>query len=251
MTLRRDPKHLSKLLAYMLGRQPDEFGLVPDEDGFIKIKALLQVISEEDGWRYVRRQHLDEIHLTVSDPAIEIKADAIRAKNREHLPRPAPAQNLPNLLFTCVRRKAHAVVLEKGVFPMGRANILLAVSSELAVRMGRRKDPQPVLLTVNARKMSERGFVFHQFGQTLFLTESVPVDCFSSPPLAKQKPKPQKEATAAEASPQKSAGTFLLDLSGPTQAGPRFRGKPGKKDIAWKKERKRQKKRKDKMWPDL
>lgn len=250
MSLRRDPKQLSKLLAYMLGRRPDEFGLVPDQDGYVKIKELLQVFSEEDGWRHVRRQHIDEIRLAVPDPAIEIQADSVRAKNRDHLPRPAPAQNLPTILYTCVRRKTHAVVLQKGVFPMGRSDIVLSADSEMAVRMGKRKDPQPVLLTVNARKLSDQGFVIQQLGQTLFLTENVPVDCFSSPPLAKQRPKPQKEAVAAEPSPQKSPGTFLLDLPGVGPAGPHLRGKQGKKDIAWKKERRRQKKRKDKMWPE-
>jgi putative RNA 2'-phosphotransferase len=235
----------------MLGRHPDEFGLVPDGDGFIKLKEFLQAISEEDGWSYVRRQHLDEIRLTLPDPAIEMEADSIRAKNRDQLPRPTPVQNLPKLLFTCVRRKAHPVVLDKGVFPAGRPQVVLSVSSEMAVRMGKRKDPLPVLLTVNARKMSDLGFVFQQLGRTLYLTESVPVDCFSSPPLAKQRPKPQKEAIAAEASPQKSAGTFLLELPGPKQTGAHFHGKQGKKDIAWKKDRRRHKKRKDKMWPDL
>jgi len=251
MALRKDPKQLSKFLAYMLGSHPDEFGLVPDGDGFIKLKEFLQAISEEHGWGYVRRQHLDEIRLTVPDPAIEIEADAIRAKNRDQLPRPAPAQNLPKLLFTCIRRKAHPVVLEKGVFPMGRSQVILSLSSEMAVRMGKRKDTLPVLLTVNVRKMSDLGFVFQQLGRTLYLTDTVPVDCFSSPPLAKQRPKPQKEAIAAEASPQKSAGTFLLEMPGPKQAGSHFHGKQDKKDIAWKKDRRRQKKRKDKMWPDL
>jgi putative RNA 2'-phosphotransferase len=251
VALRKDPKQLSKLLAYMLGRQPDEFGLIPDGDGFIKFKELLQVINEEDGWGYVRRQHIDEIRLTVSDPAIEIGADTIRAKNRDQLPRPTPAQNIPKLLYTCVRQKAHPVVLEKGIFPMGRSQVVLSSSSDMAVRMGRRKDPLPVLLTVNVQKMLDQGFVFHQLGRTLYLTETVPVDCFSSPPLAKQRPKPQKEAIVEESYPQKSAGTFLLDLPGPKQAGSHFRGKQGKKDIAWKKDRKRQKKRKDKMWPDL
>ena len=235
----------------MLGHHPDEFGLVPDGDGFIKIKKLLQVISEEDGWRYVRRLHIDEILLTVPDPAIEIKADTIRAKNRNQLPRPTPAQNLPKLLFTCVRRKAHPVVLEKGFFPMGRSQVVLSSSIEMAVRMGKRKDSLPVLLTVNVQKMLDQGCAFHQFGQTLFLTETIPVDCISSPPVAKQRLKAQKEAIVEEAYPQKSAGTFLLDLPGPKQAGSHFRGKQGKKDIAWKKDRKRQKKRKDKMWPDL
>jgi len=247
----KDSKQLLKFLTYILGRQPDEFGLVPDGDGFIKVKELLQAINEEDGWRYVRRQHIEEILFTVPEPAIEIEADAIRAKNRVQLSRPTLAQNLPNLLYTCVRRKAHALILEKGIFPMGRSQVVLSSSSDMAVRIGRRKDPLPILLTINIRKMSEQGRVLYQLGQTLYLTETVPADCFSSPPLAKQRLKPQKEASAAETYPQKSAGSFLLELPGHREAQPQFRGKQKKKDIAWKKDRKDQKKRKEKMWSDL
>ena len=46
----------SKFLVYILGRKPDEFGLVPDKDGFVKIKELLKAINEEDGWRHIREQ---------------------------------------------------------------------------------------------------------------------------------------------------------------------------------------------------
>ena len=251
MALRKDPIQLSKLLAYMLGRQPDEFGLVPEADGFIKVKELLRAINEEDGWRHVRRQHITEILLMVKNPSIEIKTDSIRAKTRELLPRPTPPQNLPKLLYTCVRRKAHPVVLEKGIFPMGRSRVVLSSCSDMAQRMGRRKDPLPVLLTVNVQKMLDQGFVFHQLGSILYLTDSVPVGCFSSPPLAKQKTQPQKEAVAEEAYSQKSAGTFLLDLSAQNPARPNPRGKHRKKEVAWKKDRKRRKKIKDDMWPDL
>jgi len=251
MALRKDPLQLSKLLAYMLGRQPDEFGLVPDPDGYVKIKDLLQAISEEDGWRHVRRQHLTEMLLTVKDPTIEITAHRIRAKARDALPRPMPPPNLPKLLFTCVRRKAHPVVLENGIFPMGRSRVILCASSDMAERMGRRKDPLPVLLTVNVHKMLSQGLVFHQLGDMLYLTETVPVGCFSGPPLAKERTQPQKEAAGTEIQAPKSPGTFLLDLSAQPPAGSKPRGKHRKKEIAWKKHRRRRKNRKDSLWPDL
>ena len=33
-------KKQAKFLAYILGVHPDEFGLVPDKEGFVKIKDL-------------------------------------------------------------------------------------------------------------------------------------------------------------------------------------------------------------------
>ena len=40
-------KPLAKFLAYILGNRPDEFGLVPDPDGYVKIKALLKVLRHQ------------------------------------------------------------------------------------------------------------------------------------------------------------------------------------------------------------
>ena len=40
MSQQRSPKQLAKFLNYVLGRRPDEFGLVMDKDGFVKIKDL-------------------------------------------------------------------------------------------------------------------------------------------------------------------------------------------------------------------
>ena len=64
MSKRKSSEKLAKFLHYVLGRHPDEFGLVPDADGWVKIKELLNALSEESGWGYVRTSHLNEIMLT-------------------------------------------------------------------------------------------------------------------------------------------------------------------------------------------
>jgi len=46
----RSPQNLAKMLAYVLGRRPDEFGLIPDAEGFVRIKDLLKALHEEEGW---------------------------------------------------------------------------------------------------------------------------------------------------------------------------------------------------------
>jgi putative RNA 2'-phosphotransferase len=52
---------LSRLMIYILGYRPDEFGLVPDPGGYVRYKELLQAIHEEPGWGYVRQSHFNEI----------------------------------------------------------------------------------------------------------------------------------------------------------------------------------------------
>ena len=104
MAKQRSLEQLAKSIFYILGRNPAEFGLVPDTDGFVKIKEFLKALSEEDGLKYVRRSNINEILITLPNPPVEIRGNHIRAKHRFAMPTNVPAQNLPKLLYTCIRR---------------------------------------------------------------------------------------------------------------------------------------------------
>ena len=64
------------MLTYILSHRPDEFGLVLSEEGFIPIKHLLQALSAEPGWGFVRRYHLDQVAGLMSPPAFEVDGGA-------------------------------------------------------------------------------------------------------------------------------------------------------------------------------
>ena len=127
---------LSKMLTYVLARRPDEFGLVPDADGYVKIKDLLKALHEDEGLRYVNRSHFAEIILSVPEAPIEISENRIRAGNREPLAPTTETETLPKVLFTAIRRRAYAVVLERGVQAADNARIVMTPSREDAERLG-------------------------------------------------------------------------------------------------------------------
>jgi len=212
MTLQRSPKQLAKLIEYVLSRRPDEFGLVTDDDGYIKIKELLKAIKEEEGFRYVRRSHLDEIMLTVRSHSLEISQDVIRSKLRDQLPRQAYAGNPPKLLYTCVRRKAYPHVSEKGIRPAGFSRVILSSNPKLAERMGSRFDRSAVLLTVQVQISVDKGVVFFQAGEEIFLADFIPAGGFTGPPLPKEKPAMKKTDEFEDRQPQRQAGSFYIDL---------------------------------------
>jgi putative RNA 2'-phosphotransferase len=209
----RTPQYLAKILATMLARQPEEFALVPDAEGFVKIKDLLKAIHEEEGFGYVNRSHLDEVILSVPDAPIEISENRIRARDRSRLPAPAPAAGPPAALFAAVRRRAHAFVLEHGLRPAADTGIVLVPQREAAEKIGRRIDPEPVIVTVHVEACQRRGIVFYQAGEGLFLAQGIPPGCFSAPPLSRERPKAAAGSEAAEAKPRppEPAGSFTLD----------------------------------------
>ena len=167
-------ERLAKMLAYVLGRRPDEFGLVTDPEGFVKIKDLLKALGEEEGLRHIRRGALEEILVTMPEPPIEIQEGRVRARDRAHLAPHAPPDTLPKLLYTCVRRKAYPVVLENGISPGSHPMVLLSSDQDMARRIGRRNDGAPVMLTVSVSGAREAGVRFLSAGGACILPRPFP-----------------------------------------------------------------------------
>ena len=230
---------LAKILAYILGRRPDEFGLVTDTEGYVRIKDLLKAFSEEKDLRNIRRGHLEEILVTLPDAPIEILENRIRAKDRSNLPPRTLPEGLPKLLYTCVRRKAYPVVSEKGLLFDSQAFVVLSSDRDMAERIGCRGDASPILLTVSVQQCREANVRFLSAGGTLYLAERIPSDCFTGPPLAKvHEISPPREARTAPVVAG-HPGSFFPDPADikPGVSGDKQDRRGGRPD--WKRDRKR------------
>jgi putative RNA 2'-phosphotransferase len=220
----------------VLGHRPDEFGLVPDREGFVAYKELLQALHEEDDWRYVHRSHINEILLGSDRARFQSEGERIRSVERRwELDRHRPVPSLPKILFTAIRRRAHPVVMENGL--KGAEDRLLALSPhrDMALKMGRRRDQDPVVLEVLAEAAAEKRILFYSFGD-LFLSPEIPARFIGGPPLpkeisdrGKQKDKPAQKSARGQPSP--TPGTFILD---PSRDPDLYRKAKAKKQKGWK-----------------
>lgn len=238
------PEKLSKLLEYALGRNPDEFGLVPDDNGFVKIRELLKALHEEDGWKFVRQAGIHEVLVSIASPPVEVAEDRIRAIQREHLEKRAYAADPPLLLYTCVRRRAYPHALKKGIGPMGRKNVVLASDGELALRLGRRFDADPVLLTINVDQAHDRGCLFLKASDRLFLCRHIPEGSFSGPALPKEKKAVPARETPPKPQRAETPGSYFPDLAEAPASRHRTKKQRRRDEVAWKSERRRGAKRK-------
>jgi len=234
----RSLKKLANLILYILERRPDEFGLVPDHEGYVKIKSLIRAVNEEEGFKYVRPFHIDDILSSLPGVQIETRDSLIRAKNIDALPKQAVALNPPKLLYTCVRRKAHLFVLEKGIHPVGNDSVVLSSTKEMAERIGKRFDPSPVLLTVHLQKALDAGVIFHSSGE-LYCSDLIPPACFTGPPPPKQKEEPKQTVKQVESTPKRMPGSYILNIEQAEEKKRRTELQRKRKEVDWKKERKR------------
>jgi len=234
----RSLKKLANLILYILERKPDEFGLVPDNEGYIKIKSLLRAVNEEEGFKYVRPFHIDDILASLPDFQIEIKDSLLRAKNIDNLPKQVTAISPPKLLYTCVRKKAYVFVLENGIHPVGNERVVLSATKEMAEKIGKRFDQSPVLLKVHVRKALDAGVLFYSSGE-LYCSDTIPPACFTGPPPPKQKEKLKPANKQMELTPKTMPGSYILNIEPDEEKKRRTELQRKRKEVGWKKERKR------------
>lgn len=201
-------------------------------------KALLQAISEESEWHYVRRSHINEVLLGKDRHVFQSGDKGIRTiERRWKFDMKKPPQPLPKRLFTPVRRKAHPVVMEKGLRSGEGRYLVLSPDPEMAGRIGRRRDQMPVLLEVMADAAQNGGGMFYPFGN-LFLSPEIPARFIAGPPVPKEilERRRETEPKKEKIMPRQAVltpGTFPLE---PARDPDPYRRAKGKKRKGWKEE---------------
>jgi len=232
------------MLVYILGHRPFEFGLAPDMEGFVTYKDLLQALHEEPGWGYVRQSNINEVIMGEDRQLFEAVEGRIRTVERRWGFIDEEKVELPSkLLFLGIRRTAHPVVMEKGLRQIEGSYYILSPDREMAERIGRRRDPQPVILEIMADTAQREGLLIRRFGE-LFLAHDMPARFIAGPPVPKSvvKAREEKEVKKKEKEvvPQFQAGTFLLDVE---KVPAQYRKDKGRKKRSWKEDARKERKR--------
>lgn len=246
-----DIKRLAKLITYVLGRRPDELGLIPDSQGFIKIKTLLKAVHEEPQWSYLRLSHLQELAISLQPSPIEINDNLIRANDRSGLPQPTSPSQLPKLLYTAVRRRAYPHVAANGITSADDSWIVLSSEEAMARRLGRRTDNDPVILTVQTGAFQSSGIEYRQYGSALFICKRIPLGTFSGPPLPKERPASSAPSDKGQKLDKpKTPGSFFPDPESIWEDGRETPRRRDKKEKTWQKDRRlaRKEKQRNSAW---
>jgi putative RNA 2'-phosphotransferase len=246
----KEMKRAGKFLAYVLGRRPDEFGLVPDPEGFVPVKELLKALHEEEGWRHVRQGFLNELLITARPAPIEIDGSRIRAADRGSLPNISEAIDPPKVLYLAIRKKAYASAIEKGLRAAGGSNLVLSSDKAMALRIGRRRDNQPVLLTIQVNLTRKQNVFYHQFGKELFLTDRIPAGTFSGPAPPKPKPAAPRAGAKKVSEPapvEPTPGSYLVTMDESADPGKSARQRRQKQKERQKERRQARKQKKNRF----
>lgn len=167
---------LSKLLALMLRHRADQFGLALDPEGFVPLDQLLAAVNRSKGWAWVRAEHVEELIARQEKRRYEIVEGDIRAiygHSVETAISYAPITP-PDVLLHGTARAFVASIRREGLKPMSRQYVHMTDDPALAQLTGRRRDPSPAILRIDAARAALDGITFYRADNGVFLAKAVP-----------------------------------------------------------------------------
>ncbi|MDR2301901.1 MAG: hypothetical protein LBF38_07680 [Deltaproteobacteria bacterium] len=180
---RRDS--LDKFLLYVLGVAPDEFGLLPDKDGFVPFKELLAAIKGEDGFRGVTEGSVNEVlNYPWGKAALEREGNRIRVRPEQANFEFEKPNTRPKLLYFGLKPTAWPSVFEHGLRPKpDEEYIKLFPTKEAALKVHSRFCPNPIIISVNVNKAESGQSIIETVSENLYKTKELKPEALSGPPV--------------------------------------------------------------------
>lgn len=169
-------KKLSIFISLLLRHKPEVIGLTLDLHGWAEVDGLLEKINAS-GRYHIDRAILDEIVRTDSKQRYSFSDDGtkIRANQGHSIPVDVELEKAvpPALLYHGTGERFVAGIMREGLKPMSRLYVHLSKDEVTAKKVGSRHG-NPVVLTVDAKKMTEDGYSFYLSANHVWLTKNVP-----------------------------------------------------------------------------
>ncbi|MEJ1976584.1 MAG: RNA 2'-phosphotransferase [Acetobacteraceae bacterium] len=168
---------MSRVISHALRHEPWRYELELGEAGWTDIDTLLAALRQEvRAWTNLTEQDLADMIRTASKQRFEVADGRIRALYGHSLPgklHKVPAAP-PACLFHGTSPAAVPHIRQEGLRPMRRQFVHLSPSREDAIAVGRRKSPDPVILSVRAQEAWNANVPFYTGNEKVWLADHVP-----------------------------------------------------------------------------
>lgn len=174
-----DYTKLSKEISYALRHAPWEYELELDKQGFVPVNQLINAINENA--KYDRPININDLKYIIefSDKKRhEIQGNSIRALYGHSIPMHISKDVIvpPDVLYHGTTHNALNSILSTGLKPMGRQYVHLSIDTNTAIQVGKRRDDNPVILVIDAKKANINGIAFYKGNDKVILADFIPHD---------------------------------------------------------------------------
>ena len=167
---------LSKEVSYALRHAPWEYELEMNEEGWVDINQLLNALNANDNFKNVTQNDL-AIMIDKSDKKRhEIKNNKIRAFYGHSIPMRIikEKQAPPDKLYHGTAKRFLESIKTNGLLPMSRQYVHLSADIDTATKVGLRRDNNPCILEIDAKKAYDDGVIFYHGNEKVWLADNIP-----------------------------------------------------------------------------
>ena len=159
-------ERLGKEVSYALRHNPQQFGLVLNEYGFVEINEFLKSLQNNDKkCKNLTMEELKDIVETCPKQRYEIKNGKIRAKGGHNkkigIKIKGNVTMPPDILYHGTTPEAAELILKTGILSMERQRVDMSEDIETAIIVGKRRCKQPVIFEVDAKQAYKDGIEFY------------------------------------------------------------------------------------------
>lgn len=169
-------ERLSRFLALVLRHRAHHFDLEMDDEGFVYVDDLLDLIDEEQqALDWVEAEHIEALTRIPGRKRFEVRGDQVRATYGHSFRRPIryPPADPPAHLYVGTTRSRLPDVRMRGIRPAGRQYVHLSEDYDEAMTVARHQADDPVVLTVKAEEASRAGVLFHRPTEGIYLVNQI------------------------------------------------------------------------------
>jgi putative RNA 2'-phosphotransferase len=172
-------ERLSRFLTYVLRHRPKEYPVDFDAQGFVSWDQVTELVQKR--FPDVTEADMRGVVRESEKKRFEWREGKVRATYGHSFPVELSDEAVepPAELYFGTARDLAASILRNGLKPRDRQYVHLSQSFDEALAVGRRRDPSPAVVTVDARAAHADGIRFFAAGP-LYLADAIPPKYLSS-----------------------------------------------------------------------
>jgi len=180
MKTEKELNRIGKFMSLVLRHKPEEANLSLDKEGFVDVSLLknnLNINTEELDWIV---NNNNKKRFAYNDSKTKIRANQGHSINEIEITFDV-VKDVPDFLYHGTSSKILELIMKEGIKKMSRTHIHLSGDLETAIIVGRRKDKNIVVLSINSKKMSEDGLEIFISKNGVYLADNIPAKYLESP----------------------------------------------------------------------
>jgi putative RNA 2'-phosphotransferase len=167
------PERLSRFLSFLLRHRPPDYPLRFDRRGFVEWGELMREVQAR--FPDVTEQEVRGVIAGSDKQRFELSEGKVRATYGHSFAIDLEPQSAapPSRLYHATARDLVQTILREGLKPRGRAYVHLSLSLDEALAVGKRRDPAPSVVVIDAQAAHAGGIVFYSSGP-VYLAGEIP-----------------------------------------------------------------------------